>query len=172
MSFNFDPFGWGKAITDWWNKLTMPVAKPSTVSQLSQGPLTLQGVLRNPDGSPITNAKLTLKTMTEYPTFIGSGTSGPDGKYCFVGVPTTNFSLEIEEPGKTKRVGYIDTVAKIQEVRIFQGMVVPSDLTVEYPEAPSVSYGVGFMPPEPEYKKVEYAPYVGVAPTEAKKFFA
>jgi len=160
---------WGKAITDWWNNLTMPTAQRST--QLGQGPLTLEGTLRNPDGSLITNAKLTLKTMGEYPTFIGSGTSGPDGKYSFVGVPTVNFSLEIEEPGKTKRVGYINTVAKIQGVRIFQGMVVPSDLTVEYPQAPSVSYGVGFMPTA-EYKPPVYPPYVGVAPTEAKKFFA
>jgi len=171
MSFNFDPFGWGKAITDWWNKLTMPVAKPSAPTQLGQGPLTLQGVLRNPDGSLITNAKLTLKTM-ETGTFLGLGTSGADGKYCFAGVPTVNFSLEIEEPGKTKRVGYINTVAKIQGVRIFQGMVVPSDLTVEYPQAPAVSYGVGFMPPTPEYKPVVSAPYVGVPPTKAERIYA
>jgi hypothetical protein len=83
-----------------------------------------------------------------------------------------NFSLEIEEPGKVKRVGYLNVVNKIQGVPIYQGVTVPADLTVEYPKAPSVAYGVGFMPPTPEYKKVAPAPYVGVAPTEAKKFFA
>jgi len=170
MSFNLDPFGWGKAITDWWNNLTMPTAQRST--QLGQGPLTLQGTLRNPDGSPISNAKLTLKTRGEYPTFLGSGTSDSEGRYSFAGVPTENLSLEIEEPGKTKRVGYINVPDRIQGVRIFQGLTVPADLTVEYPQAPTARYGVEFMPPEPEYKKVEYAPYVGVAPTEAKKFFA
>jgi len=170
---------WGKTLSDvwngaieWWKSLGLPALGAPAETKVGQGPLTIQGVLKNPDGSLITNAKLTLKTMGEYPTFLGSGTSGPDGRYSFAGVPTVNFSLEIEEPGKTKRVGYISTVAKIQGVRIFQGMIVPSDLTVEYPQAPSVSYGVGFMPSEPESKLPAYAPYVGVPPTKAKKFFA
>jgi len=37
--------------------------------------------------------------------------SSGEGKYRFIGVPTTNFSLEVEEPGKVKRTGYINTAA-------------------------------------------------------------
>lgn len=83
-----------------------------------------------------------------------------------------NFSLDVEEPGKVKRVGYINVVDRTQGIQIYEGLTVPSDLTVEYPQTPTVAYGVEFMPPTPEYKKVAPAPYVGVAPTEAKKFFA
>jgi len=67
---------------------------------------------------------------------------------------------------------YINVIDRIQGVRVYEGLNVPADLTVEYPQAPAARYGVGFMPPTPEYKKVAPAPYVGVAPTEAKKFFA
>jgi hypothetical protein len=78
----------------------------------------------------------------------------------------------VEEPGKTKRTSYINIVDRIQGVRIFQGLTVPADLTVEYPQAPAIAYGVEFMPPEPVSKPPIYAPYVGVPPTKAKKFFA
>ena len=98
--------------------------------------------------------------------------SSGEGKYRFVGVPKINFNLEIEEPGKVKRIGYINIVDRIQGVRIYQGLHVPVDLTVEYPQAPAVAYGVGFMPPVAEYKKVTPAPYVGVPAKKAKKIFA
>jgi hypothetical protein len=83
-----------------------------------------------------------------------------------------NFSLDVEEPGKVKRVGYINVVDRTQGVRVYEGVTVPADLTVEYPQAPAARYGVEFMPPTPEYKKVTPAPYVPVAPTEAKRFYA
>jgi hypothetical protein len=103
---------------------------------------------------------------------VATGTSGPDGKYAFAGVPTTNFSLEIEEPGKVNRTGYINIVDRIQGIQIYQGLTVPADLTVEYPKAPTARYGVEFMPPVAEYKLVAPAPYRGVPPTEAKRIFA
>lgn len=103
---------------------------------------------------------------------VATGASSDEGKYGFVGVPQINFNLEVEEPGKTKRVGYLNVVDRIQGVRIFQGLVVPSDLTVAFPEAPSVTYGVEFMPPTPEIKKVAPAPYVGTPPKKTERIFA
>jgi hypothetical protein len=83
-----------------------------------------------------------------------------------------NFSLDVEEPGKVKRVGYINVVDRTQGIQIYEGLTVPSDLTVAFPEAPAARYGVEFMPPVAEIKKVAPAPYVGVAPTKAKRIFA
>jgi len=98
--------------------------------------------------------------------------SSGEGKYRFVGAPQINFNLEVEEPGKFKRTAYISVIDRIQGVRVYEGLTVPADLTVEYPQAPAIAYGVEFMPPTPESKKVAPAPYVGVAPTKAKRIFA
>jgi len=98
--------------------------------------------------------------------------SSGEGKYRFIGVPTTNFNLEVEEPGKWKRTGYINVIDRIQGVRVYQGLNVPADLTVEYPQAPAVAYGVEFMPPTPESKLIVYAPYVPVPATKAKRISA
>lgn len=68
---------------------------------------SVSGVLRNPDGSVIPNAKLTLKDMHFYKVF-ATGVSTSEGKYCFVGVPGMGFSLEVEEPGKVKRIAFIE----------------------------------------------------------------
>jgi len=103
---------------------------------------------------------------------VATGASSDEGKYRFVGVPTTNFNLEVEETGKFKRSTYIDVIKRIEGVRVYQGLNVPVNLTVEYPQAPAVAYGVEFMPPTLEYRKVTPAPYMGVAPTKAKRIFA
>lgn len=169
---------WGKTLSDMWNgalgfwkSLGLPALGAPAETKVGQGPLTLQGTLRNPDGSPIANAKLTLKTK-DIGTFLGTGTSSPEGKYCFVGVPTTNLTLEVEEPGKIKRTGYVDIRSRIyQGVVIREGLVMPIDVTVPYPEAPSVTYKV-IPPPSPEYKPPVYPPYMGVAPTKPKQIYA
>jgi len=98
--------------------------------------------------------------------------SSGEGKYRFVGVPKINFNLEVEEPGKVKRTGYINVVDRIQGISIYQGLTVPADLTVEYPKAPSAAYWVGFMPPKPEFKMVMAAPYVPVPAQKATRIFA
>jgi hypothetical protein len=83
-----------------------------------------------------------------------------------------NYNLIIEEPGKFRRYSYISVPSRIQGVAVYPGLVVPFDLTVPLPQAPAVTYGIATMPPIPEYKRVAYAPYVGVPPTKAKRIFA
>jgi len=97
--------------------------------------------------------------------------SSGEGKYRFVGVPKINFNLEVEEPGKFKRSTYIDVISRLEGVPVQPGLVVPAELTVAYPPAPTVTYKV-IPPPAPEYKRVVPAPYVGVPAQKPKRIFA
>jgi len=51
-------------------------------------------------------------------------------------------------------------------------MVVPVDLTVPYPEAPIIRYGIAALPPVPEFKPVEYPAYKPEPLRIAKRIYA
>ena len=157
---------WGKVfgsaflgLSSWWSSLVAPVLGVPEI-KVGEGPFTVSGTLRNPDGSVIPNAKLTLKDMHFY-NVLATGTSSSEGKYCFTGVPRMNLLLEVEEPGKVKRETSIGLVPKVDGVPVTRGMVVPFDLTVPYVEAPPITYKIT-APPVPEYKPLEYPAYVSL----------
>lgn len=158
-------------LSSWWNSLVAPVLGAPTETRVGTGPLTLEGTLRNPDGSVIPNAKLTLRNTRYKELVLGTGVSSSEGKYRFIGAPRTNFILDVEEPGKWKRTVFIDIIKRIEGIPVQPGMVVPVDLTVAFPELPTVTFKVA-PPPMPEYKRVEIPPYKPEPERIAKVIYA
>ena len=71
-----------------------------------------------------------------------------------------------------KAVRAINVIKRIEGIPIQPSLVVPTELTVAFPELPTVTYGIQAMPPIPEAKRVEYPAYKGVAERMPKVGYA
>jgi len=149
---------WGKifgnaylGLSSAWDGFIGLVLGRATEVKVGEGPLVLEGTLRDPDGNPIRNAKLTLRNARYRDLVLGESFSSSEGKYRFTGFPLSNCILDVEEPGKYVRTVYIDIVEEVTGRVTYPGKVWPMDLTVPHLEAPQVTYKIT-PPAMPEYK--------------------
>lgn len=101
----------------------------------------IAGLVKDPSGAPIPNAAVTL--VNQDTGFTRNTTTGNDGRYRFVAIPTGRYSIKVEASGfKTENVtdivlnigthlerGFSLTVGAVQEAITVTGEVPPVDTT-------------------------------------------